>query len=769
MTSVFDQDVNIDGSTGVWFKDDYVVTNRSSDRITVLDVRSYLTANEAIDDSLIAGIGVSYLGLFRLRSDTGAITLRLSAVPTSFTADQDFTPEVESVLVVAVKTGDRQIAVELGSDTDNPYTNMDVVSYVGDDDWDGTQADAIDRFITYNVGREDDATVVLIKSDHVEFQAATLEFASTPFTGSEISGAVEASTGEPTASATASSETVNEVSGEVEASTIAPTASVTAQSEQVGETSGAVEASTGEPEASVTAQSEGATEVSGAVEASTVAPTASVTAQSEGVDRFPFLSRISNQFGVPGGSYSYVLPEVTSGNPPFTYSIHNIPSGFSFNSTTRTLTGTLPEDDVTITYRVEDDDGDIFDREFVISILEEELEINDPSSVVATAGEGYIDLAWDWEQGDYPNDELRALVFEIQYKHKKEIIWIEDSTVEFGRRIHTIEGLALSQPYNWRIRAVGFLNGGSIGSWVVGETSSTGDPIVIENLIFEEDQHNVWLENSDFGSYNTRLWPLPIEWEIDGNTELLRPSGFSSHHYSFLKTLKDIYFYFNEEEDEEGILQMFLSVNSVMGGFLRYSTEAPSPSQENGVVVSLWSGQSNVQWSGGRSWSARPTNPFLVPKNHFLYFWLDQSRNSDDFFSLTSPETKFENSISFSLVDRITNVSEQDIIEEYQLLSQLDEEDGSNNRPGSFAKYFTFTLTSTRTITVDMESSGFDSYLYLLEGNDGGTILEENDDIDADNNDYNSQIIRELNAGTYTVEATSHGVDSLGDFILQVS
>ena len=337
MTSVFDQDVNIDGSTGVWFKDDYVVTNRSSDRITVLDVRSYLTANEAIDDSLIAGIGVSYLGLFRLRSDTGAITLRLSAVPTSFTADQDFTPEVESVLVVAVKTGDRQIAVELGSDTDNPYTNMDVVSYVGDDDWDGTQADAIDRFITYNVGREDDATVVLIKSDHVEFQAATLEFAAVAFTGSEISGAVEASTGEPTASATAQSETVNEVSGAVEASTVAPTASVTAQSEQVGETSGAVEASTGEPEASVTAQSEGATEVSGAVEASTVAPTASVTAQAEGVDRFPFLSRISNQFGVSGGSYSYVLPEVTSGNPPFTYSIHNIPSGFSFNSTTRTL------------------------------------------------------------------------------------------------------------------------------------------------------------------------------------------------------------------------------------------------------------------------------------------------------------------------------------------------------------------------------------------------------------------------------------------------
>jgi hypothetical protein len=91
----------------------------------------------------------------------------------------------------------------------------------------------------------------------------------------------------------------------------------------------------------------------------------------------------------------------------------------------------------------------------------------------------------------------------------------------------------------------------------------------------------------------------------------------------------------------------------------------------------------------------------------------------------------------------------------------------SENRPGSYAKYYTFTLSSSQQVTIDLTSSK-DTYLFLLNGSGTkGTVKNSNDDIDATTT--NSQIIRTLSAGTYTVEATTYHPERTGNFVVSVS
>ena len=65
----------------------------------------------------------------------------------------------------------------------------------------------------------------------------------------------------------------------------------------------------------------------------------------------------------------------------------------------------------------------------------------------------------------------------------------------------------------------------------------------------------------------------------------------------------------------------------------------------------------------------------------------------------------------------------------------------SETRSGSHARYYTFTLDASSEVTVTLESSAADTYLYLREGDaTSGTALHENDDHDgttslADNGD----------------------------------
>ena len=83
-----------------------------------------------------------------------------------------------------------------------------------------------------------------------------------------------------------------------------------------------------------------------------------------------------------------------------------------------------------------------------------------------------------------------------------------------------------------------------------------------------------------------------------------------------------------------------------------------------------------------------------------------------------------------------------------------------------YARYYTFILAQQGEATINLTST-VDTYLYLREGSaTSGTSLHHNDDIASDNS--NSRIIADLDAGTYTVEATTHAQATTGSFTLSV-
>ena len=72
------------------------------------------------------------------------------------------------------------------------------------------------------------------------------------------------------------------------------------------------------------------------------------------------------------------------------------------------------------------------------------------------------------------------------------------------------------------------------------------------------------------------------------------------------------------------------------------------------------------------------------------------------------------------------------------------------------ARYYTFSLSEAADVTITLESPA-DTYLYLLEGAGmNGTALHKNDDIDRSSRNFNSRIDETLDAGDYTIEATTY-------------
>ena len=91
----------------------------------------------------------------------------------------------------------------------------------------------------------------------------------------------------------------------------------------------------------------------------------------------------------------------------------------------------------------------------------------------------------------------------------------------------------------------------------------------------------------------------------------------------------------------------------------------------------------------------------------------------------------------------------------------------SNERDGSYSRYYTFSMEEQSPVTIDLTSS-VDTYLYLRSGDaTSGVALHENDDIESGNT--NSRITATLDAGTYTIEATTYGAGETGSFTLTVS
>ena len=91
----------------------------------------------------------------------------------------------------------------------------------------------------------------------------------------------------------------------------------------------------------------------------------------------------------------------------------------------------------------------------------------------------------------------------------------------------------------------------------------------------------------------------------------------------------------------------------------------------------------------------------------------------------------------------------------------------SSNRPGSYARFYSFSLAEQTEMTIFLESD-HDTYLFLLEGTGReGVVLYENDDVEP-GIDINSTLVGTLGAGDYTVETTTYFSGSTGDFILSV-
>ena len=91
----------------------------------------------------------------------------------------------------------------------------------------------------------------------------------------------------------------------------------------------------------------------------------------------------------------------------------------------------------------------------------------------------------------------------------------------------------------------------------------------------------------------------------------------------------------------------------------------------------------------------------------------------------------------------------------------------SPNRSGRFARFYTFRLTQSAEVQIDLTSFDFDAFLFLREGADiSGRGLESNDD---GGSGRNARITADLSSGTYTIEATSYGAGRTGDFTLTVA
>ena len=98
-----------------------------------------------------------------------------------------------------------------------------------------------------------------------------------------------------------------------------------------------------------------------------------------------------------------------------------------------------------------------------------------------------------------------------------------------------------------------------------------------------------------------------------------------------------------------------------------------------------------------------------------------------------------------------------------------DGECASQNRSGSFARYYTFTLEEESDVTIILRSMDVDTYLFLLEGSGrDGRVLHENDDIEP-GSITDSRIVRTLSPGTYTIEATTYGAGTTGPFTLAIN
>jgi len=93
----------------------------------------------------------------------------------------------------------------------------------------------------------------------------------------------------------------------------------------------------------------------------------------------------------------------------------------------------------------------------------------------------------------------------------------------------------------------------------------------------------------------------------------------------------------------------------------------------------------------------------------------------------------------------------------------------STHRSGSYAKFYTFTLSAPQTMVINLASTAADAYLFLLSGNGtGGTVLNTPGADDDAGGGNNARTTKALSAGTYTIEATTFDSSKTGAFSLSI-
>ena len=91
----------------------------------------------------------------------------------------------------------------------------------------------------------------------------------------------------------------------------------------------------------------------------------------------------------------------------------------------------------------------------------------------------------------------------------------------------------------------------------------------------------------------------------------------------------------------------------------------------------------------------------------------------------------------------------------------------SSSRGGSHAHFYSFTLDTGTTVTIEL-TSDVDTYLFLLQGaGRDGAVSHQNDDVAIGNT--NSRIAETLSAGTYTIETATYSSGATGDFTLAIT
>ena len=86
---------------------------------------------------------------------------------------------------------------------------------------------------------------------------------------------------------------------------------------------------------------------------------------------------------------------------------------------------------------------------------------------------------------------------------------------------------------------------------------------------------------------------------------------------------------------------------------------------------------------------------------------------------------------------------------------------------GEYARYYSFTLSESASVMVDLTSPSVDTWLALRNGSGTGSGLVEDDDDGGSGTD--SRIVRTLTAGTYTIEATTWLGGVTGPFALTLT